>query len=70
MTHITYIKELPWCALRAYQVKDEAEAAQIADGRRAYLFQQTEKALYVFVELGEYPGKQERNERNERDTSN
>ena len=53
MTHITYIKELPWCALRAYQVKDEAEAAQIADGRRAYLFQQTEKALYVFVVLGE-----------------
>ena len=53
MTHITYIKELPWCPLRAYSVKDEAEAAVIANGRRAWLFQQTEQALYLFVEESE-----------------
>lgn len=51
MTHITNTKELPWCDLRAYLVKDEVEAAQIANGRKAYLFQQTDDALYLFVSL-------------------
>ena len=51
MTTITNTKELPWVELRCYQVKDEQEAREIAGTRRAYLFAQTEKALYVFVEL-------------------
>ena len=51
MTHITNTKQLPWCELRAYLVKDEAEAVQMADGRTAYLYQQTEDALYLFVVL-------------------
>lgn len=50
MTHITNTRELPWCQLRAYSVKDEAEARQIAGDKTAYLFQQTEDALYLFVE--------------------
>jgi len=52
MTNIQNTRELPTCDLRAYQVHDEAEAQQIADGRTAYLFQQTAKVLYLFVEIG------------------
>jgi hypothetical protein len=52
MTHIQNTKELPWCDLRAYSVKDEEEAAKIANGRRCWLFQQTDDALYLFVEVG------------------
>ena len=51
MTTITNTKELPWCELRCYQVKDEHEAREIAGDQRAYLFRQTEKALYLYVEL-------------------
>jgi hypothetical protein len=51
MTTITNTKELPWCDLRAYQVKDESEAREIAGTKTAYLFQQTAEALYVFVEI-------------------
>ena len=51
MTIIQNTKELPWCNLRAYQVADEAEARRIAGERKAYLFQQTEQALYCFVEI-------------------
>jgi len=49
MTHIENTKQLPWCELRVFAVKDEAEAVAIADGRKAYLFQQVIGALYVFV---------------------
>ena len=51
MTTILNTRELPACDLRAYSVKDEAEAAQIANGRKSYLFHQTEDALYLFVEI-------------------
>jgi hypothetical protein len=51
MTHITNTKQLPWVPLRAYSVKDEAEAVKIADGRKAYLFEQVVGALYLFVEV-------------------
>ena len=50
MTHIQNTRELPWCDLRHYLVKDEAEAVQIAGTNKAYLFQQTEDTLYLFVE--------------------
>ena len=49
MKTITNTKELPWYPLRAYSVKDVDEAAQIANGREAYLFEQVIGALYVFV---------------------
>lgn len=52
MKTIDNTKELPWYPVRAYTVKDEAEAQQIADGRDAWLFQQVEGALYVFVKEG------------------
>lgn len=51
MTHITNTKELPWCELRAYSVKNETEAEQIAAGREAWLFKQTDNALYLFVKV-------------------
>lgn len=51
MTVITNTRELPWCELRVYLVKDEIAALKVAAGRKAYLFQQTSEALYVFVEL-------------------
>ena len=53
MTHMTNTRELPRCQLRAYIVKDEAEAVRVADGRTGYLFQQTATALYLFVEESE-----------------
>jgi hypothetical protein len=53
MTHITSTRELPGCALRAYLVRNEAEAQAIAGTARAWLYQQTEQALYLFVELDE-----------------
>ena len=49
MKTITNTKELPWYPLRAYSVKDVDEAAQIANGREAYLFEQVAGALYVYV---------------------
>ncbi len=49
MITITNTRELPWTHLRAYAVKDMAEAVQIAAGRTAYLFEQVIGALYVFV---------------------
>ena len=51
MTYISNTKELPWCDLRAHLVQDETEAQRIAEGRQAYLFQQTDDALYLFVVL-------------------
>ena len=50
MIHIENTKQLPWCALRHYLVKDEAEAVAIAGTNKGYLFQQTEDTLYLFVE--------------------
>jgi hypothetical protein len=58
LTIITNTKQLPWTPLRACRVMDEAEAARIADGRKAYLFKQTERAWYVFIELDLRPGVQ------------
>lgn len=49
MTRITNTKELPWYPLRAYAVRDEAEAVQIAGGRKAWLFEQVSGALYLYV---------------------
>jgi hypothetical protein len=49
MTHIENTRELPWCELRHYLVKDEAEAVAIAGDNKSYLFQQTAEALYLFV---------------------
>jgi hypothetical protein len=51
MTTIDNTKELPWVKLRAYTVSDEAEALQIAAGREAWLFKQTESAWYLFVRV-------------------
>ena len=51
MTTIQNTKELPWCELRAYTVKDVEEAERIAAGRECWLFQQTDDALYLFVRL-------------------
>jgi len=51
MTTIENTRELPNCPLRAYTIKDEAEAAQIANGRVAYIFKQTATAWYLFVQL-------------------
>jgi len=56
MTYITNTRELPWCELRVYLVRDEAEARQLARNRKAYLFQQTEDALYLFVEKSDDAG--------------
>ena len=52
MKQIENTKELPWTPLHAYTVKDEAEAVQIANGREAWLFEQVEGALYLFVKEG------------------
>lgn len=49
MTTITDPRQLPWSPLRLYDVKDEAEAVKIANGRKAYLYQMG-KALCLFVE--------------------
>ena len=51
MTTIQNTKELPWCELLCYQVADEHEEREQEGDRRAYLFQQTEKALYCFIEI-------------------
>ena len=50
ITEIENTRQLPWTSVRGYTVKDEQEAEQIADGKTAYLFRQTEDALYLFVE--------------------
>lgn len=52
MTPISSTNELPYtnCLYEMYMVADEAEAAKVADGREAYLFNsKIVKALYLFV---------------------
>jgi hypothetical protein len=50
MTTITSPNQLPGGWHRMYTVKDEAEAARIANGRTAYLYQSLIiTALYLFV---------------------
>lgn len=51
MTTITHIKQLPWIPLRAFAVRDETEAIQTANGRKSYLFKQTDQTWYLFVKL-------------------
>ena len=51
MKTIEYITDLPRCDLHAYAVQDEEHAREIAEGKTAYLFKQTERAWYVFCEV-------------------
>ena len=53
MTTITNIKELPFITLRAYTVRDEAKAREIAGGRESWLLNATwDGVLYLFVKEG------------------
>ena len=54
MTTITSPVELPPGLMRWVQVKDEAEALKIADGKTAYFFRsRAVKACYVYIPVGE-----------------
>jgi hypothetical protein len=51
MKTIEHVRELPYGDYRAYAVQDEEHAREVAEGKTAYLFRQTENALYIFLPL-------------------
>ena len=53
MTRIQNTRELPAGDLRAYVVKDEAEARQIVGDGKGYLYEQVTGALYLYVRPNE-----------------
>jgi hypothetical protein len=52
MTIIANPKQLPSVDTRMHLVADEAAALKLADGRKAWLYRNELKALYVYIETG------------------